>query len=113
MNLKKLIKETLIKEAAGISFEVRQWAQILSNEISERVKKADELEKEKQGYEEPKEEVEPDYSSLYDPFDDEIKQGLKTDQIAEHMCQRSIWPDGSLHACVRLDEWHLLAYRYR
>lgn len=40
MNLKKVIKQTL-NEVAGISFEVREWAQILSNEIDRLVEEAD------------------------------------------------------------------------
>lgn len=43
MNLRKVIKQTL-NEVAGISFEVREWAQILSNEIDRLVAEADEAE---------------------------------------------------------------------
>ena len=40
MNIRKIIKQTL-NEAAGISFEVREWANILSNEIDRLVREAD------------------------------------------------------------------------
>jgi hypothetical protein len=40
MGIRKIIKQTL-NEVAGISFEVREWAQILSNEIGRLVGEAD------------------------------------------------------------------------
>jgi hypothetical protein len=72
MNLRKVIKQTL-NEVAGISFEVRQWAQILSSEIDRLVSEADEAEASKQGDTEPEKE-EPVYShaTTYDESDSDF-----------------------------------------
>lgn len=51
MNIRKIIKETILKESAGISFEVREWAKILKNEIDRLVKEADDIEKSNSDYE--------------------------------------------------------------
>ena len=68
MNLKKIIKQTL-NEVAGISFEVREWAQILSNEIDRLVDEADKVESDKQPKEEPQK-VEPkNHVTTYDESD--------------------------------------------
>tara|TARA_Y100000389_G_scaffold205062_1_gene262620 strand:- start:3240 stop:4508 length:1269 start_codon:yes stop_codon:yes gene_type:complete len=71
MNIRKIIKETILKESAGISFEVREWAKILKNEIDRLVKEADEVEASKSTYEEPEK---PITSSAfnYDDYSGEI-----------------------------------------
>ena len=58
MSIRKIIKQTL-NEVAGISFEVREWAQILSNEIDRQVKEADEAEAAKHTEEEEEPTQEP------------------------------------------------------
>ena len=68
MNLRKVIKQT-INEVAGISFEVREWAQILSGEIDRLVTEADKIEANKQPKEEPQK-VEPtNHITTYDETD--------------------------------------------
>jgi hypothetical protein len=68
MNLRKIIKQT-INEVAGISFEVREWAQILSGEIDRLVAEADKIEANKQPKEEPQK-VEPtNHVTTYDETD--------------------------------------------
>jgi hypothetical protein len=67
MNLRKVIKQTL-NEVAGISFEVREWAQILSNEIDRLVAEADEAEAAKTDSE-PKEEPIEHHATEYDESD--------------------------------------------
>lgn len=88
MNLRKLIKQTL-NEVAGISFEVREWAQILSNEIDRLVKEADDAEAsntKEEPVEEPKnhtttyDEAESDYITHFedlagDAYDEAIVPG--------------------------------------
>jgi hypothetical protein len=73
MNIRKIIKQTL-NEVAGISFEVREWAQILSNEIDRQVKEADEAEAAKHKDEEPEVEEQPSFShaTTYDESDSDF-----------------------------------------
>jgi hypothetical protein len=71
MNLRKIVKQTL-NEVAGISFEVREWAQILSNEIDRQVEEADKAEAAKsETTEEPKETVPSQHATEYD----EVEEG--------------------------------------
>lgn len=66
MNLRKVIKQT-INEVAGISFEVREWAQILSGEIDRLVAEADKAEADKQPeVEEPQEQPQTNHVTTYD-----------------------------------------------
>lgn len=39
MNIKKIIKEELLKEVGGISFEVREWAKIIQDEVKKITEK--------------------------------------------------------------------------
>ena len=65
MNIRKIIKETILKESAGISFEVREWANILKKEIDRLVKEADDIEKSNSDYE-PTENKPYSYNDYYD-----------------------------------------------
>jgi len=67
MNLRKVIKQTL-NEVAGISFEVREWAQILSNELDRLVKEADDAEASKVE-DQPKDEPKVNHVTTYDESD--------------------------------------------
>ena len=65
MNIRKIIKETILKESAGISFEVRECANILKKEIDRLVKEADDIEKSNSDYE-PTENKPYSYNDYYD-----------------------------------------------
>lgn len=75
MNTKRVIKKTL-NEVAGISFEVRKWAQVIENYVKDYVAKEREKLKAQQPKVEPKSEPKKDFSWSYSddsPGDDEFQ----------------------------------------
>lgn len=49
-NIRSIVRKTLLNEVAGISFEVRKWAQIIEQEVKEKIK----VEREKLKSQQPK-----------------------------------------------------------
>ena len=75
MNTKRVIKKTL-NEVAGISFEVRKWAQVIENYVKDYVAKEREKLKAQQPKVEPKSEPKKDFSWSYSddgPGDNEFQ----------------------------------------
>lgn len=77
MNTKRVLKN-VISEVAGISFEVRKWAQVIENYVKDYVAKEREKLKAQQPKEDPKSLTKKDYSWSYNddedgPGDDEFQ----------------------------------------